>query len=115
MVGFDEQGRWLRVRRGRHEMICNFSDRTRTLRGDRRARSLLATAPATAAKPAVSCGSRRSAGCCSGEGDLARATPFPLGATWDGQGTNFSLYSAGAEGVELCLFDERGCTKSGSA
>lgn len=34
--------------------------------------------------------------------------PFPLGATWDGEGTNFSLYSAIAERVELCLFDETG-------
>jgi glycogen operon protein len=32
--------------------------------------------------------------------------PFPLGATWDGKGTNFSLYSEHAELVELCLFDE---------
>ncbi len=31
--------------------------------------------------------------------------PFPLGATFDGSGTNFSLYSSVAEGVELCLFD----------
>ena len=31
--------------------------------------------------------------------------PFPLGPTWDGDGTNFSLYSENAEGVELCLFD----------
>ncbi len=34
--------------------------------------------------------------------------PFPLGATWDGQGTNFSLFSENAERVELCLFDEHG-------
>ena len=33
--------------------------------------------------------------------------PFPLGATWDGQGTNFSLFSEDAERVELCLFDDR--------
>jgi isoamylase len=32
--------------------------------------------------------------------------PFPLGATWDGEGTNFSLFSEHAERVELCLFDE---------
>jgi glycogen operon protein len=32
--------------------------------------------------------------------------PFPLGATWDGYGTNFSLFSENAEGVELSLFDE---------
>jgi len=31
--------------------------------------------------------------------------PFPLGATWDGDGVNFALWSSGAEGVELCLFD----------
>jgi glycogen operon protein len=34
--------------------------------------------------------------------------PFPLGATWDGEGTNFSLFSENAEGVELCLFDDGG-------
>ena len=31
--------------------------------------------------------------------------PYPLGATWDGEGVNFALYSHGAERVELCLFD----------
>lgn len=34
--------------------------------------------------------------------------PFPLGATWDGTGTNFALFSAHAERVELCLFDRDG-------
>jgi isoamylase len=34
--------------------------------------------------------------------------PFPLGATWDGGGTNFSLFSENATRVELCLFDEQG-------
>ena len=33
-------------------------------------------------------------------------TPFPLGPIWDGEGTNFSLFSENAERVELCLFDE---------
>ncbi len=32
--------------------------------------------------------------------------PFPLGATWDGKGTNFALFSENAERVELCLFDD---------
>jgi glycogen operon protein len=32
--------------------------------------------------------------------------PFPLGASWDGYGTNFSLFSENAESVELCLFDD---------
>jgi glycogen operon protein len=31
--------------------------------------------------------------------------PYPLGATWDGRGVNFALYSEHAEKVELCLFD----------
>jgi isoamylase len=35
-------------------------------------------------------------------------SPFPLGATWDGSGTNFSIFSEHAEGVELCLFDDDG-------
>ena len=34
--------------------------------------------------------------------------PHPCGATWDGKGTNFALFSANATKVELCLFDERG-------
>ncbi|MDQ3593068.1 MAG: glycogen debranching protein GlgX [Actinomycetota bacterium] len=32
-------------------------------------------------------------------------TPYPLGATYDGAGTNFALFSEVAESVELCLFD----------
>jgi isoamylase len=31
--------------------------------------------------------------------------PYPLGATWDGEGVNFALFSEHAERVELCLFD----------
>ncbi len=31
--------------------------------------------------------------------------PYPLGATWDGQGVNFALFSENATAVELCLFD----------
>ena len=38
---------------------------------------------------------------CSGE-------PGPLGATWDGEGVNFALFSANAEKVELCVFDSSG-------
>jgi isoamylase len=33
-------------------------------------------------------------------------TPAPLGATWDGAGVNFALFSEHAHGVELCLFDD---------
>jgi isoamylase len=35
-------------------------------------------------------------------------SPYPLGATYDGSGTNFALFSEVAERVELCLFDEAG-------
>jgi isoamylase len=31
--------------------------------------------------------------------------PYPLGATWDGMGVNFALFSENATGIELCLFD----------
>ena len=34
--------------------------------------------------------------------------PYPLGATYDGAGTNFALFSEVAEKVELCLFDNDG-------
>ena len=34
--------------------------------------------------------------------------PYPRGATWDGEGVNFSLFSANADKVELCIFDPSG-------
>lgn len=34
--------------------------------------------------------------------------PYPQGATWDGMGVNFALYSETASGVELCLYDHDG-------
>jgi isoamylase len=44
----------------------------------------------------------------SGDGPRALwpGQPFPLGAEWDGGGTNFALFSEHAERVELCLFDD---------
>src|SRR5215210_4040998 len=39
---------------------------------------------------------------------LRAGKPFPLGATWDGLGVNFALFSANATKVELCLFDDAG-------
>jgi isoamylase len=44
----------------------------------------------------------------SHEHEIWPGLPSPLGATWDGSGTNFSLFSAHAEKVELCLFDQDG-------
>jgi isoamylase len=37
--------------------------------------------------------------------ELWPGRPSPLGATWDGRGVNFALYSENAEAVELCLFN----------
>lgn len=39
---------------------------------------------------------------------ITEGHPFPLGATWDGLGVNFALFSAHATRVELCLFDDQG-------
>ncbi len=39
---------------------------------------------------------------------LWRGHPYPLGATWDGEGVNFALFSEHAEQVQLCLFDPNG-------
>ena len=56
---------------------------------------------------------RRSDRCGNGNRDregitsvkVMPGTPYPLGATWDGRGTNFALFSENATGVRLCLFD----------
>ncbi|HEX3349145.1 MAG TPA: glycogen debranching protein GlgX [Acetobacteraceae bacterium] len=39
---------------------------------------------------------------------ITEGRPFPLGATWDGLGVNFALFSAHATKVELCIFDDDG-------
>ena len=39
---------------------------------------------------------------------LLPGRPYPLGATWDGLGVNFAVFSAHATGIELCLFDPTG-------
>jgi glycogen operon protein len=39
---------------------------------------------------------------------LREGLPFPLGASWDGHGVNFALFSANATKVEVCLFDQSG-------
>jgi isoamylase len=40
-----------------------------------------------------------------------RGQSYPLGATWDGEGVNFALFSENGTKVELCLFDERDTTR----
>ena len=42
---------------------------------------------------------------------IQEGRPFPQGATWNGLGVNFSLFSANATKVELCLFDDSGETE----
>jgi glycogen operon protein len=37
---------------------------------------------------------------------ISPGRPYPLGATWDGRGVNFALFSENATAVELCLFDD---------
>ncbi len=39
---------------------------------------------------------------------LEAGRPWPLGAHFDGEGVNFAVFSAHAEAIELCLFDDRG-------
>jgi len=39
---------------------------------------------------------------------LLPGSPYPLGATWDGLGVNFAVFSANASKIELCLFDPAG-------
>jgi glycogen operon protein len=63
--------------------------------------------PATAeAKPNVGPDRRRNAR--HSKLQVWPGTPYPLGASYDGTGTNFSVFSEVAERVELCLFDEHG-------
>jgi glycogen debranching enzyme GlgX len=39
---------------------------------------------------------------------LTRGRPWPLGAQWDGDGVNFAVFSAHAQRMDLCLFDDAG-------
>src|SRR5215207_5627474 len=40
--------------------------------------------------------------------EIWTGNPYPLGATYDGSGTNFAVFSEAASAVFLCLFDEDG-------
>jgi glycogen operon protein len=42
------------------------------------------------------------------ESAVREGSPYPRGATWDGHGVNFALFSSAATKVELCLFDADG-------
>ena len=68
--------------------------------------TLLSTCPPTRPRPRLSSGAA-----LAGSVPVMRVwpgSPYPLGATFDGAGANFSLFSEVAEGVDLCLFDLEG-------
>ncbi len=44
---------------------------------------------------------------------VSAGSPYPLGSTYDGNGVNFAIFSANAEKIELCLFDENGAKEIG--
>ncbi len=48
----------------------------------------------------------------SGDVRVWPGAPAPLGATWDGEGVNFAIFSANATAIELCLFDAAGARES---
>jgi isoamylase len=39
---------------------------------------------------------------------ICEGLPYPRGASWDGNGTNFAIFSAHATKIEVCLFDDKG-------
>ncbi|HEX4267431.1 MAG TPA: glycogen debranching protein GlgX [Steroidobacteraceae bacterium] len=43
---------------------------------------------------------------------MKEGSPYPLGATWDGKGTNFAVFSEHASKVEVCLFEHDGMRES---
>ena len=93
-AAFDEKQRWLRVRRGQWQLLCKLAA-AETLVPCADGQLVLATHPAAQRESdgvAVT-GARGSTAAMSG---VWPGRPFPLGATWDGEGTNFSLFSENA-------------------
>jgi hypothetical protein len=48
---------------------------------------------------------RMLSGACVPVKSIEEGLPYPLGAHWDGKGTNFALFSASATKVEICMFE----------
>ena len=44
-------------------------------------------------------------GARDGAAEVWPGRPYPLGATWDGEGVNFAVFSRARDGIEVCLFD----------
>ncbi len=98
-------GRRLTVRRGPYRILANFGGRPLAAR--RRAGAHRRRRARRRARAA-----RRGGGPMR---EIWPGEPFPLGAAWDGGGTNFSLFSENATRVELCLFDDGRGTRSASS
>src|SRR5687768_17851678 len=76
---------------------------------DRRRRALARLSTQLAARPAAAVGSLPERGTLSNTAPVLEAgAPQPSGAHWTGNGTNFAVFSAIADRVELCLFDASG-------
>ena len=102
-IDYDERAGWLAVRRGECTLLANFARRTVHVPRERTEEVVLATheptlEPGFVVLPAA-------VGSAGPLMEVWPGAPFPLGATWDGEGTNFSIFSEHAERVELCLFD----------
>ena len=102
-VDFDERAGWLAVRRGEYTLLANFARIAvhvpREQHRGGRPRHPRAHAGARIRRPPRAVRSARPLM------EVWPGAPFPLGPTWDGEGTNFSIFSEHAERVELCLFD----------
>jgi glycogen operon protein len=60
--------------------------------------------------PATGCSPLQQLASLKGAMRVYPGSPYPLGATWDGMGVNFSLFSEHATKVELCLFEATGAS-----
>ena len=109
-IAFDEHAGWLRVHRGAYALLANFSRRDTPRAARRRPPSWCWPPSHATLEPGYVVLPALSGALVRLEVSAVQAVwpgrPFPLGAAWDGDGTNFSLFSEHAERVELCLFDE---------
>ena len=71
--------------------------------------------PAHAAAALDGDAARRGLSMVSWPDRLLPGLPYPLGATWDGLGTNFAVFSGQRHQIDLCLFDPSGAARDASA
>ena len=107
-VDFDRATPWLHVRRGPFVLAANFgADEAGVPAGDS-GEVVLATHEARLDDGEVVLPGRARSAAAMSEHEGWPGKPFPLGATWDGEGTNFSLFTENAAGVSCRLFDDAG-------